>query len=267
MKVLVFTFFIFFISCSTQINHKVRKPSSFKSRCKQLFEKLIETEEEPFEESRRKFMRGAAASMATASLGPTQLLKVAAQSAEAILPSRQIILKKAAQLRGSITIKGTETYSDALIRTAKNADFSEVSDILTRRAAQIQNRLGSSEVLSKVPKRVLQEGMQKPQSVVFDARIQKRLLESRKREMKLAHDKLLGLREDLINYLEASLIHQVNLFNDQLPEISSTLHLIDIEIVNKYLHTLKEIKELTLLQKDIYPKLSTTVDELLAEFE
>ncbi|MGH1469521.1 MAG: hypothetical protein ACRBBP_11735, partial [Bdellovibrionales bacterium] len=103
--------------------------------------------------------------------------------------------------------------------------------------------------------------------VIFDTRIQRRLIESRAKQLQLAREQLIQIREDIVDYLEASLIHQVNLFTDQLPEVASTLHLLDIEVVNKYIFTLKEIKEQTLLQSDLYPKLHVTIDELLSEIE
>lgn len=261
--------FILILISSCALNTSTdRKPSSFFKNCADGIRKLLDgaSGEVEFDNSRRNFMRNAGATAATAAIGPGQLLNVAAKGAEAILPARQAILRKAAKLRNSVSIQGSETYSEALARAAQNSDFSQVGDILLKRASQIQERLGAEEVLKNLPKRVLEEGTQKSRSSILDARIQRALTKSRVSQVRQANEQLIKIREDLIKYLEDSMIHQVKLFSEGSADLATFLHLYDRELVKAYKETLQALKENGADAFELYPRFQTTVDEYLNEF-
>lgn len=260
---------IFFTACSTtSYKDNYRGTASIKESCTSLFRKLFPQQEETaFEESRRAFMRGAAASVAVAAMGPGQIIKVAASGAGAISPERIAILRKATKLRKTITISGTETYKEALVRASQQPEFSEVSNILIKRAGQIQERLGAGDFLKNLPARVLEEGTQTSPNRVFDFRIQRRLTESRIKTLKGARLQLLQIREDLLEYLEHSMLYQLHLYENLELDLAALVHLVDNELMAKYQETLIQVKEVSEEAVELYPRLDETVDELLAELE
>ena len=268
MKFLVIAAFLLSACSHISESRNVRDPSSIKKTCTELISKFFPKKEEiEFEESRRAFLRGAAASVATVAVNPTQLIKVAASGSGAALPARVAILKKATKLRKGITIKGTETYQEALIRASQNPEFSEISQILIKRASQIQARIGSSEVLKNLPTRILKEGTQSNPHAILDLRIQKKLRVSRVKLLKASRLKLIKLREDLIDYLEYSMHYQVYLYDHLELNLAVLVHQVDHELMDNYHKMLLELKESEETYSELYPKLTETVDDFLSELE